>query len=592
MKKSIGTAILFFFICTGVASADSLAGLVAHYPFDGNAQDMSGLGNDGIVDGPVLVPDRFGNPASAYSFDGVDDQIVVEMDPPLELGSWTIATWVQLPELQSFPKRAIVLVEPPNELNHIHIVASHLDPTVEGSFEECGESPNHNVYSEPLALPDWVFVVYTRDFETKECKFYVDGALHDTAIYDYEPCSGFNKLFIAGRKIGVHNRRLKGTIDDMRIYDRALTLEEIGELQNEGSTSHLAGQVSALCDAGAVALEGVTVDLFDAETGELAASAQSDSDGQFQFPEVPTGDYLVTTDRPLGYSIESDEIPVSLAPGVEHSVAFEFACGASVDCPRPALYWWRQMAMVLRGWNCGHYDGAELCTFLDGVVSHFNEHPDYPVAVYSSPATADCQQKLQVARNLLRLRFFSSMTRRAERQLLALQLNVVSGAVHQNDIISADGATVSQAIIWCRQLIDSGVESNVRLARNVAWHINIDHLVPAELIDLATPNVAFRMPDRTIEPTPVSLESVHPNPFNPSTTIVFSLPSTQAVSLAIYGLDGRRVRTLVHGDLGAGRHEITWRGLNQSGRRVGSGTYLCRLSTVDGTATRRMTLIK
>ena len=49
------------------------SGLVAHYPFNGNANDESGNGNDGTVNGATLTTDRFGNANKAYSFDGVSN---------------------------------------------------------------------------------------------------------------------------------------------------------------------------------------------------------------------------------------------------------------------------------------------------------------------------------------------------------------------------------------------------------------------------------------------------------------------------------------------------------------------------------------
>ena len=52
-------------------------GLVAAYEFNGNANDVSGNGNNGVVNGATLTADRFGNLDSAYSFDGVDDRIVL-----------------------------------------------------------------------------------------------------------------------------------------------------------------------------------------------------------------------------------------------------------------------------------------------------------------------------------------------------------------------------------------------------------------------------------------------------------------------------------------------------------------------------------
>ncbi|WP_141699533.1 hypothetical protein [Candidatus Marithrix sp. Canyon 246] len=58
---------------SGNVSADLNDGLVAYYPFNGNAEDESGNGNHGTVNGATLSEDRFGNQESAYSFDGIDD---------------------------------------------------------------------------------------------------------------------------------------------------------------------------------------------------------------------------------------------------------------------------------------------------------------------------------------------------------------------------------------------------------------------------------------------------------------------------------------------------------------------------------------
>ena len=57
------------------ASADLTTGLVAHYPFDGNASDVTGNGHDGTVTGATLGADRHGNAGMAYSFDGDEDYV-------------------------------------------------------------------------------------------------------------------------------------------------------------------------------------------------------------------------------------------------------------------------------------------------------------------------------------------------------------------------------------------------------------------------------------------------------------------------------------------------------------------------------------
>jgi hypothetical protein len=95
--------------------------------------------------------------------------------------------------------------------------------------------------------------------------------------------------------------------------------------------------------------------------------------------------------------------------------------------------------------------------------------------------------------------------------------------------------------------------------------------------------------------TPVAVDGLHaayPNPFNPVTTIAFDVARAGPVKLRIYGLDGRRIATLVDDHAAAGHHEVTWRGQDHRGRRIASGVYLARLSTPTGHHAIRLTLVK
>jgi parallel beta-helix repeat protein len=84
-----------------------------------------------------------------------------------------------------------------------------------------------------------------------------------------------------------------------------------------------------------------------------------------------------------------------------------------------------------------------------------------------------------------------------------------------------------------------------------------------------------------------------PNPFNPATAIQFRVPSPGSrVRLSIYDLSGRLVRTLVDDERGAGEHTVVWRGLDDSGRQVGSGVYFYRLEVAGATLERKMVMLK
>ena len=90
----------------------------------------------------------------------------------------------------------------------------------------------------------------------------------------------------------------------------------------------------------------------------------------------------------------------------------------------------------------------------------------------------------------------------------------------------------------------------------------------------------------------LALEQNVPNPFNPSTTIQFRVPDAGFVKLAIYGIDGQLVRSLVARHVEAGVHEAVWDGRDDAGRAVASGVYVYRLTSDRGVISRRMVLAR
>jgi len=93
--------------------------------------------------------------------------------------------------------------------------------------------------------------------------------------------------------------------------------------------------------------------------------------------------------------------------------------------------------------------------------------------------------------------------------------------------------------------------------------------------------------------TKLALRQNFPNPFNPTTTVAFTVPADAGrVTLAVHNVNGRAVRTLVDGDLAAGPHAIAWDGTDDGGRALASGVYFARLSGAGETRTTKMALLK
>lgn len=93
-------------------------------------------------------------------------------------------------------------------------------------------------------------------------------------------------------------------------------------------------------------------------------------------------------------------------------------------------------------------------------------------------------------------------------------------------------------------------------------------------------------------PSVYSLAQNFPNPFNPTTTIEYSIPTTGNVSLVIYNIAGQKVRTLVNGTQSASFYKVVWDGKNDNGMSVATGTYFYKLVSGNYSKIVKMTLMK
>jgi len=117
-------------------------------------------------------------------------------------------------------------------------------------------------------------------------------------------------------------------------------------------------------------------------------------------------------------------------------------------------------------------------------------------------------------------------------------------------------------------------------------------------LDLSEKNSYYQVSFRTDEiktediPFKTALIGNYPNPFNPSTTISFTLAQSENVKLSIYNVKGQVVKTLINSQQEAGRHSVVWNGDDDYLNKVASGIYFYRLETSAGRQTKRMILMK
>ena len=93
-------------------------------------------------------------------------------------------------------------------------------------------------------------------------------------------------------------------------------------------------------------------------------------------------------------------------------------------------------------------------------------------------------------------------------------------------------------------------------------------------------------------PQTTSLSDNYPNPFNPTTTIPFSLAEPGYVSAVVYDISGAEVRTIASGYREAGNYNFVWNGLNNDGSTVSSGRYIMKITAPNFSDSKTMTLLK
>jgi hypothetical protein len=210
---------------------DLSAGLVAHYPFDGNANDASGNGHHGTGTGVTLTTDRFGAAEKAYQFNGGSSWIQVAPHADFERNDFTLALWMNV-EISATGYTTLLSYPANNSFENAWLV--YLDADLAG-LKAYLYPGNH--LSTPLTWGNvagsWRHVVFRK--AGSQAELYLDGALRVT----YPVPASVSYLNSLGLLIGADDDDANGTpdsawfsgkLDDIRVYSRPLGMLEISAL--------------------------------------------------------------------------------------------------------------------------------------------------------------------------------------------------------------------------------------------------------------------------------------------------------------------------------------------------------------------------
>jgi hypothetical protein len=239
---------------TSFISESLKLGLVAYWPFDGNARDQSGNGNNGVVHSPTLATDRLGMSNSAYSFNGINSYIEIVDGSPFDFSNnMSVAFWVK-PETTQLDWAQILSKSHSSNSGSSWIIEQHGNSLNNYEFVYL-QHPLHNWFYTTQKFTNahqWHHYVISK--ENTKLSTYLNGSL---AFIDY----GTNPLIKQNGNlpltIGAHNvastqpanglaSYFNGLLDDIFIYNRPLSAEEVLSLyQFEAPTSQPSAQPSS-----------------------------------------------------------------------------------------------------------------------------------------------------------------------------------------------------------------------------------------------------------------------------------------------------------------------------------------------------------
>ena len=222
VDETDGSGTTVGYIWNFITAANSY-GLVAYYPFNGNANDESGNGWNGTGTNLTLTQDRFGIANSAYYFNGSSSFIDFGL-VPIPITNFSVSVWVNSSETN----RGVVIQNSRNDTGFNLELFLVQNGTI--SFEVVHSYNNFNRVTMPIGNGTWHHIVALcyQDF----IKLYLDGELQSTNTGVIGTQSNYS--LIAGKDPAASDYFYRGSMDDIRVYNRTLSEAEILELYNEG----------------------------------------------------------------------------------------------------------------------------------------------------------------------------------------------------------------------------------------------------------------------------------------------------------------------------------------------------------------------
>ena len=608
--------------------------LVAYYPFNGNANDESGNGNDGTVQGASLTTDRFGNCNSAFYFDGVTDYIEVSHSEDLILQhSLTLAAWVKS-DIPINTETYIIAKgdEVPFSLR-----------TKNGNYDFDVGNNRLSSYALPTSTTpieqEWHFLVGT--YDGTNARIYVDGILEDIVPYNETLLYDTGTMQFGHRPTSRNYSVLffKGVIDDIRIYNYAINETEILELYNEqkpyndclvayypfngnandesgnGNDGTEVGGVSyqeGICGTGAE-FDGIDDYLTVPISSSLSSITNQATIAMFVKYTEPVNPRSYCLWR-YGTTVNNVTSSAKIGGGDNILYALHYSNGQGLG----GVYVKSINPLVENQWYhialC--YDGTKEQLFINGELQDevastvildtpddrlwfgrngYAANPKYyngiidEIRIYNRALTEteimdlynECLTPEEMVENIIDdIEELINSGDLDENNAFPL-ITKLENAIDKNNITPA----INQLEAFINQ-VNAYISAEILTEEQGQSLITAVEEVIAELILLGKTSEQLSIANSNILNEYI-LDQNYPNPFNPTTTIKYGIPEDNQVTLKIYDFLGIEVATLVNEYKTAGSYQYEF-----DASKLASGLYLYQLKTNNFILTKKMILMK
>jgi len=563
------------------------SGLVSWWPGEGNADDIQDSNDGTLINGAAFTTGKVGQ---AFSFDGVDDYVKIPKSPNLDMSTGvTVEAWIKGDPSNPMNTCCQGIVGADHYLLGISNGGLYfVVGTTNGAVHAPGPGPTGPFY--PTSTNVFHHVAGT--YDGSSVNLYVDGQLVASNPHSGTILQMFASSFITiGSEDGrsgcapcVGARYFKGLIDEVGIYNRAISASEIQAIYNAGSAGKCkecepptadAGDNQTICPNQSVQIGGDPTG--SGGTGTLTFSwepADGLSDANAANPTATptsTTTYTVTVTDANGCSA-TDEVTVTVEDNEAPVITIT---------TNPITLWPpNHQYVTINISQCVTAVTDNCATLSPNNVIITQVTSDEPEDAKGG-GDGNTKNDMVIAANC------QSVQLRSERE------GSGNGRVYTIHLSVNDGNGNTSAAT-CLVTIPKSQNGNSAIDDGPVYTVSGSCSGSATKIAENTGDAAAQ---ETL-PAGYALFQNYPNPFNPATEITFALPEAGKVTLRIYSETGQLIRTLIDNEMQAGQRAVRWNGLNESGNTVAAGVYLYRLAVrrqngeTAFTETRRMTLLK